>query len=96
MNTKVIDLTEQINLLIGRLNKVIFKKEENIKKINEIDFFVERKNKNILLNNSGICLPLSSNKSTDDNIKYIKKENFDKDSKDNRDNSFNILNLNLS
>ena len=96
MNTKVIDLTEQINLLIGRLNKVIFKKEENIKKINEIDFFVERKNKNILLNNSGICLPLSSNKSTDDNIKYIKKENFDKDSKDNRDNSFNIINLNIN
>ena len=92
MNTKVIYLTEQINLLIGKINKVIFNKE-NIKKINEIDFFVERKNKNILLNNSGIYLPYSNNKSVEDNYKNIKKENNDKDIKDN---SFNIINLNLN
>ena len=88
MNTKIIDLSEQINLLIVRLNKVIFNKGENIKKINEIDFFVERKSKNIFLNNSGICLPYSSNKSTDDNYKINKKENNDKE----RDNSFNLIN----
>ena len=92
MNTKVYDLTEKINLLISRINKIIFNKEENIKKINEIDFFVERKNKNIFFNNSGMFLPYSTNKSTDDNYKNIKKENNDKDIKEN---SFNKINLNL-
>ena len=85
MNNKILEINTQINKLIGTINKLIFQKGANIKKIKEIDFFVERKKKNIFLDNSGICLPYSNNKSTDDN-KNVKKDNNE------RDNSFNFIN----
>ena len=80
-NNKIIDITYQINELISKINKIIFKREDNIKKINEIDFFVERKKNNIFLNNSGICLSYSNNR----NFDQIKKDNNDKN------NSFNNI-----
>ena len=88
MNNKILEINAQINKLIGKINKLIFRKDENIKKIKEIkeiDFFVERKKKKIFLNNSGICLPYSNDKSTDDN-KSVKKDNNE------RDNSSNFIN----
>ena len=85
MNNKILEINTQINKLIGTINKLIFRKDANIKKIKEIDFFVERKKKNIFLDNSGICLPYSNNKSSDDN-KSVKKDNNE------RDNSFNFIN----
>ena len=85
INYKILEITQQINILISRINKVVFHKEENIKKIKEIDFYVERK-RNIFLDNSGICLPLSSNKSTDETFKNINNNE--------KENSFNVINKN--
>ena len=84
LKNKVMEMTYQLNNLISRLNKIIFRKEDKINKIREIDIYLERKKKNIFLNNSGLCLPFSNN-STDENLKSIKKEKYDKD------NSFNVL-----
>ena len=85
LKNKAMEIANQLNSLISKLNKIIFRKEDNIKRIREIDFYLERKKKNNFLNNSGICLPFSNNNSTDDNFKSNKKENY------NRDNSFNAL-----
>ena len=50
---------------------------------------MERKNKNIFLNNSGICLPYSTNKSTEENYKTPNNNE-----KENSFNTFNIKNKN--
>ena len=89
INYKILEITQQINILINQINKIVFRKDENIKKIKEIDFFVERKNKNIFLNNSGICLPYSTNKSTEENYKTPNNNE-----KENSFNTFNIKNKN--
>ena len=86
MNSKIIEISDQLNKLIKTINKLIFKKEDRIKKIREIDLFFERKKKQMFLNNSGLCLPYSNNNSSDD--KNPKKENNEKD------NSFNLVNKN--
>ena len=89
INYKILEITQQINILINQINKIVFRKDENIKKIKEIDFFVERKNKNIFLNNSGICLPYSTNKSIEENYKTPNNNE-----KENSFNTFNIKNKN--
>ena len=85
-NAKILEITHHINILIKSINKIIFKREDNIKKINEIDFFVERKKKNIFLSNSGVCLPFSNNKNINHNLNNIKKDSSEIDY------SFNIIN----
>ena len=82
-NEKIINITHQINSLIGKINKSILMKE-NMKKIKEIDFSVEQKKKTLILTNSRITLPVS--------INHVKNVSSEKKDNNEKDISFNSLN----
>jgi hypothetical protein len=91
-NEKIMEIAHQINVLIMKINKSIFNKE-NVKKIKEIDFSVERKKKNIFLNNPGISLPMTT--SYEHHYTSAKKESENDSSFKNRNLYNNKLNYNI-
>ena len=74
LNNKIISIITQINLLINKINKNFYYKD-NIKKIKEINFSCDRRKRNIFLDNSdmGLCLPFNS---TYDNFYNRDKKSF--------------------
>ena len=91
-NEKIMKIAHQINVLVSKINKSIFNKE-NVKKIKEIDFSVERKKRNIFLNNPGISLPMAT--TYDHHYTSAKKENENDNSFKNRNLYSNKLNYNI-
>ena len=91
-NEKIMKIAHEINVLVSKINKSIFNKE-NVKKIKEIDFSVERKKRNIFLNNQGISLPLAT--TYDHHYTSAKKENENDNSFKNRNLYSNKLNYNI-
>ena len=91
-NEKIMNIAHQINVLVMKINKSIFNKE-NVKKIKEIDFSVERRKKNIFLNNPGISLPLAI--TYEHHYTSAKKENENESSFKNRNLYSNKLNYNI-
>ena len=91
-NNKIISIVHQINILINKINRSIFQKE-NIKTIKEINFSLNRKKRNIVLNNSemGLCLPY--NKTYDHNYNNDKKNLNEKENSLNDTNKKNYRDL---
>jgi len=93
-NEKIMKIAHQINVLVSKINKSIFNKE-NVTKIREIDFSVERRKRNIFLNNPGISLPLPMTTSYDPHYTSAKKESENDSSFKNRNLYSNKLNYNI-
>ena len=91
-NEKIMNIAHQINVLISKINKSIFNKE-NVKKIREIDFSVERRKRNIFLSNPGVSLPMTT--SYEHHYTSAKKDNENDNSFKNRNLYGNKLNYNI-
>ena len=77
-NLKIEELAHQIKILIKKINKIDFKRDENVKKISETNYKEVKKKKHYILNNSGNYLPYSTNKSIDQDTNVIKNDSSDK------------------
>ena len=77
-NLKIEEIAHQIKILIKKINKIDFKREENVKKISETNYNEGKKKKHYILNNSGNYLPYSTNKSIDQDTNVIKNDSSDK------------------